>query len=86
MYGDGLVVRLASSIDVAVQMAGEEVHTCLRSSRVLAVRSVEESSSHQKSFRVSFRCDVDVKILMDVHEQDLADDLGKWVPAVWVYV
>lgn len=48
--GDGLVVRLASSIDVAVQMAGEEVHTCLRSSRVLAVRSVEESSSHQKVF------------------------------------
>ena len=29
-----MVVRLASSIDVAVAWAGEEVHTCLRFSQV----------------------------------------------------
>ena len=79
-----MVVRLACIDDdvlaCSAGRAGEKVHTCLRCVPGLAVRSVEESSSHKSlsEIQIDVRCGCE-------DEECMRKDLAGLVPAMWVY-
>ena len=78
-----MVVRLACIDDddvlaCSAGRAGEKVHTCLRCVPGLAVRSVEESSSHKSlsEIQIDARCGCE-------DEGCMRKDLAGLVPAIW---